>query len=729
MKRILTYLILMTFLVQISFGQPEGDIAIENPRIIGNTFNFDIYIMRTNDHASWFTNDSAMMGGSSWWFTFNLADMATTYNITDVSSILFPPGAGYTQGVANIAGVRLAVTTTLPAVPSVANSRHMELDRWYFMLTVSAQITGNSANSSNIVWDEFNSAMTTVNNVSNYPTNWLDSDCDIALDTKCWTGSTDGNWDDVSNWSPAAGLPPSGVDIIYPNNPTNELSSKSNPPYYGVVQNLRINHFAEMHIAQSTGLTVTGDVTLMGGAKNLVLDAGNNLGTLSSSFIPQGTINYSGYSIEDGHIEVHRTLYFTETSSTYYMHQVAAPVGGVILDDWDMVPDFTYAYEWRTATQTWWNIYAPWRSTPSGYGFDISIYGQSSTTLDNVFTDNLVLTDQVINFDAVQAGQNALIGNPYTAPIDLNLVMVGQTDLGPQSYVWNPTGSYVIHVLGTGGNSSARFIQPGQAFFIEALNNGLSSISIDEADRTHDIVPYLKEEYPNLLRIFTSGGNETTTEAYIRFKEGDGVTTGYDNMHDGLYWPSEYGIYATEMYTRSSDGKNLGVDARPNLIGDMVSVPLHFKPAVDGEYTIHADEESMNSFATSISIMLEDTDEPQLDWIDMRLDGSYTFDAQQYDPTGRFILHFYDLEFGIEDGLAYEPIRIYSDRTDAFIINESEQLIKEIQVYDITGNLMTSKSTVNDAVTRIYVSDKVGYYVVRVITDKAVYSEKVLITK
>jgi hypothetical protein len=45
------------------------------------------------------------------------------------------------------------------------------------------------------------------------------------------------------------------------------------------------------------------------------------------------------------------------------------------------------------------------------------------------------------------------------------------------------------------------------------------------------------------------------------------------------------------------------------------------------------------------------------------------------------------------------------------------------------GNLLLSKAEVNAAFTKVYVSDKVGYYVVKVITDKAVYSEKLLISK
>ncbi|MCK5338130.1 MAG: T9SS type A sorting domain-containing protein, partial [Bacteroidales bacterium] len=289
-------------------------------------------------------------------------------------------------------------------------------------------------------------------------------------------------------------------------------------------------------------------------------------------------------------------------------------------------------------------------------------------------------------------------------------------------------GTYATYTAGSGGNNSARYIQPGQSYFIEATG-AATQVSMTTADRTQNIEPYLKDEFSNLLRIYTEGGNETYDETYIRFMEGDGVTAAYDIDHDGHKYPSAYEEFATEINTVSSDSVSLAVDARPMIEGEQVSIPLYFKPTIEAEYKILADEESLTTFDESIKILLEDTFKPELDWIDLRAEGYYTFDATMDDEHNRFILHFHDSDFGIEDGLAYKPVKIYSDRTDAFIINDSEQLIKEIHVYDITGNLMTSKSTVNDAVTRMYVSDRTGYYVVKVITDKAVYSEKVLITK
>ena len=739
MKKIFTLLILSATLSLAGYSQlPTADVRVENPRIIGSSIYFDIYFQRTNDNIGWNMFGFDVLNKCSWYFRCNITDL-TNFQVQYDSPILFPPGSPgnytHTTGTTTIGGIDYMYINTAFATNQFVFI-DLGLNTWYHAFTISGDITGNASNLSGLSWDVINTGLTAGGtSTSIWPIGYIDSGCGVALNTKSWTGAVSSDWDNASNWSPTG--VPSGVDIIYPNFPLPSGSPYTYNPLggmsistFGLVQNLRVNHFAEMTIPQSTGLTVTSNVTLMGGPRNIICASGNNVGTLSSAFIPEGTIDYSGYSFEDGHIEVHRTLYYTGTTTSAYMHQVAAPVSGVILDDWDMLHDSTYAYEWRTATQTWWNIYAPSRLTPSGYGFVLSLYGVNGiSTEDVVFMDNLVLNDLTVTFDAIQFDENALIGNPYTAPIDWSAMMTpAQPNIGANCYLWDPaTKNYVVH-NGATGNLSARYIQPGQAFFIEATGNA-TQFTITRADRVQNIQPYMKNMVPYVLKLSTEGGNESSDEVYVSFMEGDDITTAYDINHDARDWQSYFPSFATELYTVSSDEVDLAIDTRPMLLGDEVSVPLHFKPTVDAEYNIIADEESMSSFPPSISIMLEDTFEPQLDWIDLRMEGSYTFDALKWAPRDRFVLHFYDIAFGIDDELAYQPIKIYSDRTDAFIINDSEQLIKEINVYDISGNLMVSRTTVNAAHTRIFVSDHSGYYVIKVVTDKAVYTEKVLITK
>ncbi|NQT76481.1 MAG: T9SS type A sorting domain-containing protein [Bacteroidetes bacterium] len=698
-----------------SYSQPTASVTVENPRISGSNFLFDVYFMRTNNDPSWTSFGFTALGNSSWFFNWNTT-VLNTPTLAYVDTTLLPL-LTYSNVIGNIGG-QLAITTT---VLGGGSAFVVTQDVWYHAFTVQCNITG--AGQTSISWDALNTGLTAINASTSVTETYFDSGNDIATTHKCWTGAFNADWDNIINWSPN-GVPTTTDDIIYPNNPTTELSVFIST--YGSVQNLRVNHHAQLYIPGNKGLDVSGTTTLMGDT-NIVLDCATGNGTLSSSFMPHGGITYNGFVLENGHIEVHRNLYYTETSASYYMHQVAAPVGGVILDDWDMIPDYSYAFEFSTISQDWWNIYVPSRPTPSGYGFIISVYDQTSaSTQDVVFYDNLELGAVSPTF-VLANNELALLGNPYTAPVEWDLMIVGQTNILNNVWVFDPsTGAYVSYVGGTGGNSSARYIQPGQSFFI-AATGAATQFDMDPADRTHNIEDYLKDEFPNLLRVYTEGGNETSDEIYVRFKEG--VTAAYDVNHDGEYWPSAYGEFATAMYTVSSDDVNLSIDARPMIEGEQVSIPLHFKPTIEAEYKLHADEESLSSFALGIEILLEDTFHPELDLFDMRSGSGYEFSATLEDDYDRFILHFYDEAFGIADGRTYKPIKIYSNRTDAFIMNDSEQLIKEILVYDIMGNLLLDKVGVYNDVTQLYVSDKTGYYVVKVITDKAVYTEKVFISK
>ncbi len=151
MRKIYTFLLLFGLSLQTGLAQfPTVDVAVENPRIISNTFNFDIYIMRTNSVASWFeTPDSAMFGDGSWVFTTNSVDLTFPPTITYANPILFPPGAGYTHGFFNY-GFAIEVNTNGPGSVPVALRRNMELDKWYHMLTVSIPIRGTPSSLSTL---------------------------------------------------------------------------------------------------------------------------------------------------------------------------------------------------------------------------------------------------------------------------------------------------------------------------------------------------------------------------------------------------------------------------------------------------------------------------------------------------------------------------------------------------------------------------------------------------
>ncbi|MCK5079088.1 MAG: hypothetical protein KAR09_04040, partial [Bacteroidales bacterium] len=538
MKKIFILLILVSSMAMQSYSQPTATVTVENPRIVGTQFLFDVYLERTNSDAGWFHftgPTTAALGNSSWWFTVNTSGLNTPTVVYENPTYI----QGLYTNIININLGKIALTTTLSAPPI-----NLPLNQMFHAYTISSTIS-NATLQSQVDWDQLNTGLVTWNaGAISVTETYYTSDCDVVLNTNCWTGITDGDWDVGTNWSPNG--VPSGVDIIYPNNPTTALSVFNVSPF-ATLQNLRVNHFAQMIIPQNHGITVTGTTELKGG-NNLVISSVDGVFPLggTGSYIPQGAINYTAYSLEAGHIEVQRYIDHEVNPGLYYHHQVAAPVGGVVLDDWDIIPGSTYAYEFQgtnTPGQEWFNIYAPTRQTPSGYGLLLSSYNTVATHTIS-FYDNLETGSVVVNTDVSPAYN--LLGNPYTSPIDW-VTLSGKAGVSNTVYIWNPnTNAYVSYVTGTGGDPSAQYIQLGQSFFMQTSN---ATFQFDATDRVHNVAPYLKEDYTNYMKIYTEGGNSTSDEQFIRFKDGE-VTGGYDENHDAMDWPNiYYGELATEIYT------------------------------------------------------------------------------------------------------------------------------------------------------------------------------------
>ena len=63
------------------------------------------------------------------------------------------------------------------------------------------------------------------------------------------------------------------------------------------------------------------------------------------------------------------------------------------------------------------------------------------------------------------------------------------------------------------------------------------------------------------------------------------------------------------------------------------------------------------------------------------------------------------------------------------MVNTSDEKIKEVVIYDLMGQQVLRKTVPNLNSLKFYVTDQTGYYVVRVLTDKKVHTEKILILK
>ncbi len=505
----------------------------------------------------------------------------------------------------------------------------------------------------------------------------------------------------------------SGAHVTVP-----DLSSYTNP-FFNIVGNLKINDGGKLYLPALGYATVTGTTDIEGAAGIEVQSDATGTG----SFIDNGTITYG----TSGTGKVQTYITNTATVGSFHMHTVGPTVdvggaGGATLSAFDLVAGSTYAYDWDEAQPVangWQNIFSNSYLVATGDGIAFSTTDATDHTMEMTgafVTGNTsppALTHSN-NFDE-------LISNPYPSAIDFDAFYTANSGVINNSYwIWNPSaGNYEIR---TGGTGSQQYIQVGQAFFVET--NSAGTVQFTNAMRDHSSDAF-RETIPNMLTMNVSGGNMGYSDKLIvRFTQD--ATNGYDVNLDGAKWNSMYDD-ATMIRSIAEDGSELAINVLPleGLQGDMVSVPVNFQCGYTADYTF--DFEGIDSFEAGNEVWLEDKKDNDK-WVYLNNNPHYTFTATSYEPHDRFILHFFG-PTSINDK-DEAKVDIYSWRQYAFIKNVTNEKIKKVSIYNMAGSLVKEKEIPDgQKLSKIWVSDHMAYYVVQVITESSVYTNKILITK
>jgi hypothetical protein len=233
-----------------------------------------------------------------------------------------------------------------------------------------------------------------------------------------------------------------------------------------------------------------------------------------------------------------------------------------------------------------------------------------------------------------------LLGNPYPAPLDWNLVYPQATNLDDAVYVFKSTGTYTgsyaayVNRIGT---SSARYIGVGQAFFVRAstpaqpgaipFNNAMRVTSYQNVAMQR-VAPGI-DQRPQ-LRLELMGASQQKEETYVYFEAG--ATAGFDRAYDAYKVPG-----GDLLYLATGTGSPaFSINGLPALTAAGASVPLLTYVPQAGSYTLRVGE--LLNFNTSTSLWLEDRQSGM--WHDLRQQPSLAFQASRPDAAAtRFVLH------------------------------------------------------------------------------------------
>jgi hypothetical protein len=197
-----------------------------------------------------------------------------------------------------------------------------------------------------------------------------------------------------------------------------------------------------------------------------------------------------------------------------------------------------------------------------------------STSATTLRTTGTILTGTQTNFGVMVGGAGSLnvVTNPYESPIDWSLVQAACTGVTTSYTLWDPNfgtrgGFVTVNTAGTASSGAAnQFIQPGQAFFVEASGASAPTVSIQEAHKAAG----------NNNGVFRPGSLSESFRTELYFTEqpsgfrriADGVIALYDNSYSAgidINDASEINNW-DENIAIARAGKHLAIESRPVIL-------------------------------------------------------------------------------------------------------------------------------------------------------------------
>ena len=152
MRRLFTALLFLGCIVSSTVADPlTATLTIKNFALVGSTYSFDIYGLRTN------ATDSIFVGISSFFINYNSSGLSTP-TLTNVNAS-YSANSNYSAMTVAIVGGKIAVTVNRTGIGHSLSAIGPDGDRF---CTVNLTVT-NAALSSGMSWDDVNSAISTTN--------------------------------------------------------------------------------------------------------------------------------------------------------------------------------------------------------------------------------------------------------------------------------------------------------------------------------------------------------------------------------------------------------------------------------------------------------------------------------------------------------------------------------------------------------------------------------------
>ena len=533
---------------------------------------------------------------------------------------------------------------------------------------------------------------------------------------KTWTGAINTDWSNAGNWSPA-GAPTNQDCITIPNVTNKPIISGTN--YNAYCYNLTVSTGSSLQANSSNNITVTDFVKVNTGGTFSLKD--------SSSLI-----QINNTATNTGSISMERTAYVKAYDYVYW----SSPVKSFNSKNVFPTAPLGYVFKWNPTIANSNGGQGNWvagsETMSIGKGYICLTPGTLSSSVNEPLTATLTgipnngIKKPIISrgsfTGANYTGTNGatitnlddnwnLVGNPYPSAIDGLSFLTLNTNINGNVRLWthgssisssnaNPFyGTFIsnydvndyISYNGTGSTPPGfnGKIATGQGFFVVmndgaagsstvTFNNSMRSASYDNSQFYKNSSITSTEPEKNriwLSLVDSNSGAATTLLGYV-----DNATYGEDRLFDASHKVAN----SLAIYSWIND-KSVIINGRPTPFDDNDFVNIGVTIPNDGNYTIGINQVDGLFTNNSQDIFLEDT---ELNIIHNLRTAPYTFTATTGNYGSRFILRYKDSTLGTVEHTS-EQVTTYAYITNHILNVKSDDTIKEIYLYEISGKLIT----------------------------------------
>jgi hypothetical protein len=466
--------------------------------------------------------------------------------------------------------------------------------------------------------------------------------------------------------------------------------------------------FNTLEIASSGGVTLASTTTI---ANLLTLSSG----VLTANGNLQLDLDVAKVNGANGSINGSITIY--KNVASVGTHYLGIPLGGV---DANQINDDTPVINPITGKTRLYSYVGPnyagitnLSTTLTPFTGYTMYFTAGSVSLDYTGTYNHTATYSSNFSNTTSAFQ--LVGNPYLSALDWNASSGWtKTNFNDALYIWNAsTNSYASYVGGSGSNGGTQYIPSLQGFFVET-NGGGGTATIGV---TNDVCSIVSN--PSMLRV----ANTATSSISITVTGTNCSDEAKINLSDDASADFDQGLDASKMFNPGttpsiytiSNGRQYAINTVSN---DDAIVPLAISFPVSGFYNVlfAVPSSTTNQFA------LVDTKTGSEQVI---TDGQkISLSADDNSTETRYALRVGNNTSST--ALNTTSGSIYSYDKTIYIANFTGE-VSQITVNDIVGNTVLVPTTVNSTMTIDGSALKTGLYIVNVIVDGKMTSNKVII--